>query len=438
MSAENSILVSVERQNVNDDSVIILAIFMSQGDTVSCDDIVMEIETSKTNFEVTSPADGYLQLHVKVDDEVEIGAPLFSIQAQGASIDGATNAPSSPGEQTKDEAIADEGAPAQGDILLSKAAEQRRQELGVPIASLKGHGWVTVGDVEQAAGLRTKTNPTSSDTTAATPEKRQTMLSEITTEYDVKRKTKRKQAESNNLTFYGDALPQSTIWIDIEVSGTRVVSPPYLFEETIADIVVYESSKLLKNYPNLNAFHINARQYGEYDEVNFGISFDNGENLKVLAIEKSDRLSLAEIQNRIETLLHLYESGDSISQDLLTAATVTLSDLSQSAASSLLPLLNGAQSLILGIARRGPLTYSVAASFDHRVADGLMVSEFLGELNERICSYFRSSTESPEPSCFLCAKTMSEELKFGNRAMLTVKRADGTDAVMCRNCFEGW
>ena len=438
MSVEDPILVRVERQNVNDDSVIILAIFMSEGDTVSCDDIVMEIETSKTNFEVTSPADGYLQLHVKVDDEVEIGAPLFSIQTQGASIDDRHNAPSSPREQTKDETIADGEVPAQGNIVLSKAAEQRRAELGVPIASLKGHGWITVDDVEQAAGLRTKTNSTSSDTTVASPEKRQTMLSEITSGYDKKRKTKRKQAESNNLTFYGDALPQSTIWIDIEVSGTRVVRPPYLFEDTIGDIVVYESSKLLKNYPNLNAFHINERQYGAYEEVNFGISFDSGENLKVLAIERTDRFSLAEIQSRIESLLYLYESGDSIPQDLLTAATVTLSDLSQSAASSLLPLLNGAQSLILGLARRDPLTYSIAASFDHRVADGLMVSEFLGKLSERVCSYFRSSTESPEPSCFLCAKTMSEELKFGNRAMLTVKRADGTDAVMCRNCFEGW
>jgi len=438
MSAEDPILVCVERQNVNDDSVIVLAIFMSEGDAVSCDDIVMEIETSKTNFEVTSPADGYLKLLVKVDDEVEIGAPLFSIQTQPASIDGVPDAPSSPREQTTNETIADVGAPAGDDVLLSKAAEQRRQELGVTVASLKGRGWVTAGDVEQAAGLRTTTNSISSDTTVAAPERRQTLLSEITSGFLKKRKSKRKQAESNNLTFYGDALPQSTIWVDIEVSGTRVVQPPYLFEDTIADIVVYESSKLLKNYPNLNAFHINERQYGEYEEVNFGISYDSGQNLKVLAIENSDRLSLAEIQNRIESLLYLYESGDSIPQDLLTAATVTLSDLSQSAASSLLPLLNGAQSLILGLSRRTPHSYSVAASFDHRVSDGLMVSEFLGKLNERVVSYFRSSTERPEPSCFLCAKTMSEELKFGNRAMLTVKRADGTDAVMCRNCFEGW
>jgi len=440
MNTDGSILVTVERENVNDDSVIVLSVFAADGDAVSHDDVVLEIETSKTNLEIVSPADGYLQLHVAVDEEVDIGAPLFSIHEEKMLDLGAKQTtPTSirPGDPESD-SDRDPTAAVTGNVLFSKAAEQRRMELNVPMAHFAGRGWITVSDVDLVAGLRPQASPASapeSTDQSAVPTSRHSI---VTTPYNEKRKTKRKQAETGNLTYHGNELPQSTIWTDIPISGSRVVEPPFLFEDSIADVVVYESSKLFSNYPTLNAFHIDSRHYGQYDALNFGISFDSGENLKVLSVDNSDRLSLTEVQSNIEALLHLYESGDSIEQKLLTSSTVTLSDLTQTSASSILPLLNGAQSLILGLSKREQHIYSIAASFDHRVAEGLIVSRFLGELAERIQSYFKATPDPHELICFSCARTMSEELALGNRAMIAVRTRDGKDALMCRNCFEGW
>ena len=443
MSTNAEHLVCVERHNVNDDSVVILSLCFSSGESIAAGDVILEVETTKTNLEVISPAAGTLELHVAIGEEVEIGAPLFSVRAadsQAASISAVPSLRAVPSEVGAD-AVSEPSADQQeSDALFSIAAERRRQELGVALAAFPGRKWVTVEVVESAAGLRTASE------SYAQPAPEQVALPATgaqaaptgRTDFATKTRTKRKRAESSNLTVYGNPLPQSTIWIDIDLPGPRVVAAPYLFEDTIADLVVYEASRLLRNYPTLNAFHISDREYGVFDAINFGISFDSGENLKVLSIDGSDTLSLPEVQHRLEQLLHLYESGESLPQELMTSSTVTLSDLTRTPASSMLPLINGHQSLILGLSRSSATRYAVSASFDHRVSEGLTVAEFLGQLAERVQSYFRDADLSAGLRCFACQRTMAEELAMGNKAMLSVKRPDGSDGLICRNCFEGW
>jgi len=445
MSTDAELLVCVERHNVNDDSVIILNLCFSSGEEIAAGDVILEVETSKTNLEVISPASGTLELHVAIGEEVEIGAPLFSVRS-GEDQGGSISAPGQPrlrAVATAGGDAADSEQPAdqqQSDALFSRAAEIRRQELGIGLEAFPGRKWVTVEDVESAAGLRTAPGTQAQPTPAkaAPAAVGDPVPAGGRTDFTRTTRTKRKRAESSSLTVYGNPLPQSTIWIDIDLPGPRVVAGPYLFEETIADLVVFEASRLFKNYPTLNAFHISDREYGVYDSINFGISFDSGENLKVLSIDGSDTLSLPEVQHRFEQLLHLYESGESLPQELMTSSTVTLSDLTRTPATGMLPLINGHQSLILGLSRSSRTLYSVSASFDHRVSEGLTVAAFLGQLAERVLSYFRDADLSASLRCFACQRTMAEELAMGNKAMLSVKRPDGSDALICRNCFEGW
>ncbi len=82
--------------------------------------------------------------------------------------------------------------------------------------------------------------------------------------------------------------------------------------------------------------------------------------------------------------MELYESNKPIPVELLEGSTVTLSDLSITGASFMLPLLIGQQSLILGIVKHEAAHFEVFASFDHRLAEGLRVARFLESLRERI------------------------------------------------------
>jgi hypothetical protein len=147
---------------------------------------------------------------------------------------------------------------------------------------------------------------------------------------------------------------------------------------------------------------------------------------------------LAEIQNEVEKLLELYESDHSIPTDLLTSSTVTLSDLSRTEASFILPLINGFQSLILGVVRHGENAYKIYATFDHRVSEGLRVTEFLTELKSRILSYYSDPDGVATLTCHVCEKTMAEEISLGNRGFIKITLPNGNEANLCRNCFVGW
>ena len=157
-----------------------------------------------------------------------------------------------------------------------------------------------------------------------------------------------------------------------------------------------------------------------------------------MSIKNSDQLSLTNLQDEVINLLDLYESSQTIPIDLLTTSTVTISDLSRTEASFIFPLINGYQSLILGVVRPQPNIYSIYATFDHRVSEGLRVTEFLSELKSRILSYYLARDEVISLTCYACEKTMAEEISLRHRGFIKITLPSGNEANLCRNCFEGW
>lgn len=434
--------VFVPREHVNDDSVIVLKVHHAHGAWIDADTVVLDIETSKTTVEITTPQAGYLWLQVTEQDEVDVGALLFEVYAEQ------TGADASDGSMESEAAVrpapaAETAEPVPTDlagVVFSRPAAQRMQELSLAPERFAGQGWVTVDDVEamrRAAHNNGSSIAAPAAAAASTPNRPAPARALPLAPHTPQRRTKRKRAESDSLTYYGNPLPQSTIGTDVAVPGERTVKPPPLFRNGISDLVIYETAKLLAAYPELNAFHIDERTYGVYEVVNFGVSFDSGRNLKVLTLEHADRLSLGEVQSGVEELLEAYESERPLDARLLQGATVTLSDLTQMGAGYMLPLLNGPQSLILGLTAPKPGTYSLYASFDHRIAEGLLVSRFLEELGERVASYFREADGTANLRCHACDKAMAEEVALGGRGFLNVRLPGGDDALLCRNCFEG-
>lgn len=203
-------------------------------------------------------------------------------------------------------------------------------------------------------------------------------------------------------------------------------------------MIVFEASRLLKKYSELNAVYFDSKNYGKYEEINFGWSFDSGANLKVLAIKNADQLSLVEIHREVEKLLELYESKQTIPMDLLNSATVTISDLSKTDASFMQPLINGYQSLIIGVVKRNKNDFELYATFDHRISEGLRVTEFLTELKNRILSYYIDQNGITTLTCYACEKSMAEEVSLRNIGFIKITLPNGNGANICRNCFEGW
>jgi pyruvate dehydrogenase E2 component (dihydrolipoamide acetyltransferase) len=422
------IKVLVPRDNVNDESVVILAINFASGSAVKKGDIVVSIETSKTNIDIDAPEDGVLIHQLEKGTEVNVGSLLFCLangQESNSKIKEESNAQNIESiENTK-----------KLKAKFSSAASKRAKELRVSLNQFDS-GWITSADIEKHAGLAIPGSILQEVATEKKLEKKQAPeLAVLSTKIAI---SKRKQAEAKNLIAGDHGNTTSTIGIKIKLLGERLVCPPFLFKDSISDLIVFEASKLLRQYPELNGAYIDEKTWAQYEQVNFGWSFDNGKNLKVLTIKNADKLSLTALQANVGRLLDLYDSGETISMELLTHSTVTFSDLSRSPASFMFPLLNGHQTLILGVVRKSKYVFEIVASFDHRVSEGLSVVSFLSDLKHRILSYFFDQNGVANIFCYACGKSMTEELSLGHRGFIKMTLANGEDENLCKNCFEGW
>ena len=418
----------VPRENVNDESVIILEVNFSSGSKVKKGDVVVSIETSKTNVDIDAPEDGVVIHQLEKGAEVDVGSLLFSLSNTQDTVTEIK-------EQTNNQGAELNGATQKSNAKFSIAAIKRAKDLGVNLGQFD-HGWVTSADIEMHAGIaipRARLQQVVADTK---PEKKDApVLAVSSTKLSI---PKRKQAEAKNLISGDHGNTTSTIGIEIKLLGERLVAPPYLFKDSISDLIAFEASKLLRQYPELNGSYIDEKTWSKYEDVNFGWSFDNGKNLKVLAIKHADKLSLTCLQEEVGRLLDLYDSGQTIPMELLTDSTVTFSDLSRSSASFMFPLINGHQALILGVVRKSKYVFKIFASFDHRVSEGLTVVNFLEQLKSRIYSYFVDQNGVANISCCICGKSMVEEVALGHRGFIKITMANGEDENLCRNCIEGW
>ena len=421
--------VMTPRETVNDESVIVTRVLVSSGNYVKKGQVIVEVETSKTSIEVASPEDGLVVHELKVGQEIDVSSQLFSINPVKDAV--SPEHITLPGAQDiSDSKLINTTA------VLSKAALARAKNLNVDITKFS-ESWVSKADVERAAGLSARSTGTHFGRFPASPPPKPDN-SAIVTPYREETLSKRKRAEVESLIKGDHSSTTSTIGITINLPGERLVSPPFIFKNSIADLIVFEGARLFSIYPELNGFYLGSKSWAKFEEVNFGISFDTGRNLKVLAIRNADKHGLTEIQKQFQELLDLYESGAAIPSGILTSSTVTLSDLSNEDASFMLPLINGRQSLILGVVRGAKNQFSIYASFDHRLADGLSVSKFLRELRDRLLSFYRDLDGYANIFCYSCGRTVKEDLSLGNRGFLKIVLPNGNDENLCRNCFDGW
>lgn len=409
--------VYVPRENVNDSSVLVIKVHYQSGDYVEDGAVVMLLETTKTVVEIRSPASGYITLFANEGVEATVKAVLFEINESSK----AKNILESVGIKTE----------AKG-VTLSKAAQETSKKFGISLEGFSDE-WVTKAKIEKIAGLPSGVEKKYLNEFTA-PEKNEPPSFLRFTKVGV---TKRKKSEIKNIESGIANGLTSTIGIDIEIDGARYSDKDYIFSDGISDLVVFEASRLLKRYPKLNAFYIDEDDIGLYDSVNVGWSFDDGENLKVISISDVNVLPLKKLQDTICEVYELYDSGGAIPLEKLMSSTFTFSDLSGTQTTFMLPLLNGLQSLILGLCKKSSSEYSLFATFDHRVSEGLYVSRFLSELRERVLSHFAVGKSDLDIKCYFCENSLRNDLSLGGKGFLMLRVADGSHRDVCRNCYEG-
>lgn len=411
--------VIMPRQGQSVESCVITSWEKQVGDLVHAGDVLFTYETDKASFEEEAKTDGtLLAVFFQEQDDVPcltevavIGAPGEDISSFGPKSDEKSAA--APPEPKQFQAVAAESSEASALAAgVSPRAKGAAERLCVDLNGVSPsgpHGRVLERDV-LAAGRSTFAALRSGPTAGMEG----TGLGGRITLGDQQAPAKRPEpteghgyhdeeisrmrkiiahsmhaslAAMAQLTHHSAFDASAIIAFRKELKVAQAMELPNI---TYNDLILYAVSRVLKRHPVLNA-HWMDESIRYFDHVHLGIAVDTPRGLLVPTLFRADTKSLAQIAREAKELTAAAQGG-SISPDLLSGATFTVSNLGTLDIEMFTPVINPPQTGILGVncivdrvrAADGQITVypamGLSLTYDHRAMDGAPASRFLKEL----------------------------------------------------------
>ena len=350
------------------------------GDSVSRDELLVDIETDKVVIEVVSPTDGVLQEILK-----NTGDTIVSNQAIGTVVAGeAAAADPAPSEEAEPVAAS---APAPAAVAASApaspAAKKMIAENNVDAATIAGTG---------KAGRITKEDVASAlSAPAAAP------IASSNGRLEERVPMSRLRAKvAERLLHASQSTAMLTTFNEVNMGPVMEIRNRYKqeFEKAhdgvrlgFMSFFVRACTEALKRYPAVNASLDGADiVYHGYQDIGVAVSSPRG--LVVPVLRNSDTMSLAHIEKGIRDFGEKARDGKLAIEDM-TGGTFTISNGGVFGSLLSTPILNPPQTAILGMHKIQerpmavdgqvvvlPMMY-LALSYDHRMIDGKEAVQFL-------------------------------------------------------------
>jgi pyruvate dehydrogenase E2 component (dihydrolipoamide acetyltransferase) len=264
------------------------------------------------------------------------------------------------------------------------------KELGVDLASLRGSGpdgTVTRADVEQAAGRAAV--PVTEPSAALDPAARERRVPVK----GVRRLTAQAMVDS------AFTAPHVTEFITFDMTPTmelrqRVAAMPEFSGVKVSPLLFVAKALLLAvaRHPEVNAsWDEPAQEIVVKDYVNLGIAAATPRGLLVPNVKDADTLSLPELARALQDLAETARAGRTPPADM-QGGTITITNVGMFGVDNGTPILNPGEAAILcfGAVRPMPWVHEgqlavrqvtqLSLSFDHRMVDGQLGSEFLRDV----------------------------------------------------------
>ena len=350
------------------------------GDSVSRDELLVDIETDKVVIEVVSPTDGVLQEILK-----DTGDTIVSNQSIGTVVAGeAAAADPAPSEEAEPVAAS---APAPAAVAASApaspAAKKMIAENNVDAATIAGTG---------KAGRITKEDVASAlSAPAAAP------IASSNGRLEERVPMSRLRAKvAERLLHASQSTAMLTTFNEVNMAPVMEIRNRYKqeFEKAhdgvrlgFMSFFVRACTEALKRYPAVNASLDGADiVYHGYQDIGVAVSSPRG--LVVPVLRNSDTMSLAHIEKGIRDFGEKARDGKLAIEDM-TGGTFTISNGGVFGSLLSTPILNPPQTAILGMHKIQerpmavdgqvvvlPMMY-LALSYDHRMIDGKEAVQFL-------------------------------------------------------------
>lgn len=404
----------------------IIKVLVKQGDKVSLDQYLMEVETDKAAVEIPSPFAGVAKnVHVKEGQTVNVGDVIVTFDEDGTAAGGKAAPVKAAAEATKaappasraPAPAAPSAAPAVGDAGRTTAAaapavRKLARELGVDIDALAGSGpggRVTKEDVERAAaggGVAGSAAPSQGAASVAPARPmaapaapppgvvdqdkwgtiRRAPLSQI-------RKTIAQQMSRSAFTAvhvtHGDEAEISELERLRQSLNEATGGEPKV---TAMTFLMRAVCLALRRHPIFNAsFDEEQGQIVYKDYINIGVAVDTERGLIVPVVRNADQLGLRGIAQALKSIADRVRTNQFAIEDL-RGGTFTLTNVGALGGTFSTPIINFPEVAILGLGRMrkvpvlrdGQLAESLMLplnlSFDHRATDGANAARFTRDI----------------------------------------------------------
>jgi 2-oxoglutarate dehydrogenase E2 component (dihydrolipoamide succinyltransferase) len=360
-----------------------------EGERVSRDENLIDIETDKVVLELPAPADGVLVKIVrKARESVGSGDVIAQIDTEGKA------AAAAPATASKPAAPA---APSKPPVM--PAAQKIAAEKGIDTGKIQGSGRdgrVTKGDVLQAgapapkAPLQQPAPPVNVDQIlTGRPEQRVPM-------------SRLRQRVAERLVQSQSTAAILTTFNEVNMAPVMEMRKKYQerFEKEhgarlgFMSFFVKAAVHALKRYPVVNA-SIDGNDIVYHGYFDVGVAVGSPRGLVVPILRDADRMSFAEIEKKIGDFGKRAQDGKLALEELM-GGTFSISNGGVFGSMLSTPIINPPQSAILGVhatkdravVENGqvvvrPMNY-LALSYDHRIIDGREAVLFLVAIKEAL------------------------------------------------------
>jgi 2-oxoglutarate dehydrogenase E2 component (dihydrolipoamide succinyltransferase) len=395
-----------------------------EGDFVNVGEVLVELETDKVNLEVGAKGAGVLQkIEAGEGADVKVGDVLGRIDEKAGEQKAVEQKAEVPKpepesvEQKQAEPQAEKEAPSerndgqqmerQAVAQVSPVAARLARDKSVDISKVTGtgnEGRVTKADVEMFLQRQETTQATEKPVPAEKTREAPAQTSAPPVSSDRReertRMSRRRRTIAQRLLEATRSTAMLTTFNEIDMSAVMDIrkrhneefQKRYGIKLGFMSFFVKASISALKAFPQVNA-EIAGEEIVFKHYYDIGMAVGSSEGLVVPVIRDADRLSFAEIEQRIKDFVAKTEAGKLSIEDLRGGTfTITNGGVFGSLLST--PILNPPQVGILGlhkieerpVALNGqvvirPMMY-VALSYDHRIVDGREAVQFLVHIKQ--------------------------------------------------------
>jgi len=384
---------------------------VAEGDTITVDQPVAEVETAKSLVEVPSPFAGVVQtLHGAAGESIDVGKPLISVRttadapAPGATAPAAPGDPDPAGEAYRQEERAGSGnvligygtpgghgtnrrtraprraaaAPAPAPVAVADPApatseaprcisplvRRLARESGIALRSVHGtgrDGLILRRDVELAISAGSTAAPATAPVPAspAAPAPGDT---DPRSGLGVASRTPVKglrRTVAANLSASRSEIPEATVWVDVDATALLELRAdlkrrdPENTPGLMAFLARFTLAGL-RRFPELNTRYVAGAgpdaELVAFDGVNLGFAAQTDRGLMVPSIRHAEKLSARELDAEIRRLTASARSGAATPAEL-TSGTFTLNNYGVFGVDGSAAIINYPESAILGIGR---------------------------------------------------------------------------------------